>query len=55
MRRRAVVALAVVVTGGVLGALAPLASASPTAKVPPVCVRHSLPAHLAVQVGYCPK
>ncbi|MFL6240348.1 MAG: hypothetical protein ACJ735_12740 [Actinomycetes bacterium] len=54
MRRRAVIAVAVLVTGGILGALAPLASAAPTAKLPPVCLSHPLPHHLNVQVGYCP-
>jgi hypothetical protein len=54
MRTRAVVVIAALVGGGVLGALAPVASASPQAKVPPVCVHHALPAHLNLQVGYCP-
>jgi hypothetical protein len=54
MPRRAVVALAVVVAGGLLGALAPLASAAPRAKLPPVCVEHTLPHHVHVQIGYCP-
>jgi hypothetical protein len=54
MRTRAVVVLACVLTGGVLAAVAPGASASPTAKVPPVCVHHPLPHNLNLQVGYCP-
>jgi hypothetical protein len=54
MRPRAVVVFACVLTAGVFAALAPVASASPHAKVPPVCVHHALPQHLNVQVGYCP-
>jgi hypothetical protein len=54
MRRRAAVALTVVACAGIAGALAPMASASPSAKVPPVCVTHPLPHHLNLQVGYCP-
>jgi ABC-type sugar transport system substrate-binding protein len=54
MRTRAVVVIAALVSAGALGALAPIASASPQAKVPPVCVSHPLPHHLNVQAGYCP-
>jgi hypothetical protein len=54
MRARAVVVIACAITGGVLAALAPVASAGPQAKVPPVCVHRPLPHHLNVQVGYCP-
>lgn len=54
MRARAVVVVAALAAGGALAALAPVASASPHAKVPPVCVQHPLPHHLNVQVGYCP-
>jgi hypothetical protein len=55
MRRRVTVVLAVLISGGALAAIAPLASASTSqAKVPPACVQHKLPAHLNLQVGYCP-
>ena len=54
MRKRAVVVLACVISGSVLAALAPGASAAPTRKIPPVCVHHPLPHNLNVQVGYCP-
>jgi hypothetical protein len=56
MRRRATVVVALLVSGGALAAVAPFASAaSPQAKkIPAACVQHKLPAHLNLQVGYCP-
>ena len=54
MRPRLVLGVVSVAVLGSLVAVAPLASASPRAKVPPVCVQKTLPKHLHVQVGYCP-
>jgi hypothetical protein len=54
MRKRAVVGLVSFAVLGSLAAVAPAATAKSAVKVPPVCVKHTLPKHLNVQVGYCP-